>query len=237
MMLSSWNSCSITGHDLNRNYRKPQKDVFPTIWHTRELVRQCKLKHMDVIYYDLHGHSRRNNVFTYGCDQSLRKAPNNTDTVNPVTLLQDRVLPFLLSKLLPDKFSLTACRFNIQRQKESTSRVVFWREFELTHSFTLETTFNGSNLMRREVKQFDVTDFMDVGRSIGPCLLEFHRLYAKPSLMRAMIARIARTFLVHLLQEGQSTDAQSDDIDASNQSVSIRTKKCSKNAKEENPNF
>ncbi|OON15958.1 hypothetical protein X801_08233, partial [Opisthorchis viverrini] len=36
--------CSVTGHDLNRNYRKPQKDVFPTVWHTRELLRQCKLK-------------------------------------------------------------------------------------------------------------------------------------------------------------------------------------------------
>src|SRR6218665_2453691 len=31
--------CSLSGHDLNRNYRKPNKETFPTVWHIKEMIR------------------------------------------------------------------------------------------------------------------------------------------------------------------------------------------------------
>ncbi|VDP86363.1 unnamed protein product [Echinostoma caproni] len=86
--------CSLSGRDLNRNYRHPRKEVFPTVWHVRQLVQSCK----------------------DACQA-------------------------------PDSFSLSSCRFSIHPSKEATGRVVFWREFNLTHSFTLEATFNGSRKM------------------------------------------------------------------------------------------
>ena len=42
-------------------------------------------------------------------------------------------------------FSFTSCKFAVQRCKASTGRVVTWRS-GITHSFTLEASFCGSNL-------------------------------------------------------------------------------------------
>lgn len=47
-----------------------------------------------VLYCDFHGHSRKNNVFMYGCDGS----GDGTGT-----RLRQRVFPLMLSKNAPDK--------------------------------------------------------------------------------------------------------------------------------------
>ncbi len=48
-----------------------------------------------VLYLDLHGHSRRQNVFIYGCDNSSR----------PHRLLEERVYPYMMGMNGPDHFS------------------------------------------------------------------------------------------------------------------------------------
>ncbi|RTG87429.1 uncharacterized protein DC041_0010953 [Schistosoma bovis] len=87
--------CSLTGRDLNRNYRQPKKDVFPTVWTVKQLVKWCKKTYKDVIYCDMHGHSRRNNIFMYGCDPLYRhsKIFNNTKKS-----LHERILPYIISQ-------------------------------------------------------------------------------------------------------------------------------------------
>uniref|UniRef100_A0A4W3GLS8 Peptidase M14 domain-containing protein n=1 Tax=Callorhinchus milii TaxID=7868 RepID=A0A4W3GLS8_CALMI len=40
--------CSLTGRDLNRNYRTVLRDAFPSVWHTRNMVKRCG-----------HGHTQR----------------------------------------------------------------------------------------------------------------------------------------------------------------------------------
>lgn len=47
-----------------------------------------------VLYCDFHGHSRKNNVFMYGCDGGGAGARPR---------LQQRVFPLMLSKNAPDK--------------------------------------------------------------------------------------------------------------------------------------
>ena len=32
--------CSLAGRDLNRNYRTKLKNAFPTVWHTRNMVKR-----------------------------------------------------------------------------------------------------------------------------------------------------------------------------------------------------
>jgi hypothetical protein len=32
--------CSLSGRDLNRNYKTILKDAYPSIWHTREMVKR-----------------------------------------------------------------------------------------------------------------------------------------------------------------------------------------------------
>ncbi|VDQ06147.1 unnamed protein product [Trichobilharzia regenti] len=92
----------------------------------------------------MHGHSRRNNIFMYGCDASSRysKIFNN----NTGKSLHERLLPYIISQEASSYFSFPNCRFTIHPSKEATSRVVFWREFEVINSFTMEATFNASTL-------------------------------------------------------------------------------------------
>jgi hypothetical protein len=40
-------------------------------------------------------------------------------------------------------FSLKGCRFNVDKSKESTARVVIFREYNIMNSFTLECSFFG----------------------------------------------------------------------------------------------
>lgn len=52
--------------------------------------------------------------------------------------LQDKLFPLMLQRNLPDTFSFKASNFKVQKSKESTARIVCWRELGLVNSFTLE---------------------------------------------------------------------------------------------------
>ncbi|XP_058537374.1 cytosolic carboxypeptidase 3 isoform X2 [Ochotona princeps] len=128
--------CSLVGQDLNRNYASLLKESFPSVWYTRNMIRRLMEKREVILYCDIHGHSRQENIFMYGCDGSDR---------SKVLYLQQRIFPLMLSKNCPDKFSFSACKFNIQKSKEGTGRVVMWR-MGIRNSFTMEATFCGSTL-------------------------------------------------------------------------------------------
>ena len=74
--------CSLAGVDLNRTYRRPLRDLYPTVASTKVPLtpRAPRLAHLlqsmmqrfakdrpIALYCDLHGHSRKQNVFMYGC--------------------------------------------------------------------------------------------------------------------------------------------------------------------------
>lgn len=98
---------SLVGVDLNRVYKKPRQDLFPTIYHTKAMLTSLKQERgvsiissntncesaistiQVMLYVDLHGHSRKQNVFTYGC---------HTRHCDHKQLLNERVFPFLLSR-------------------------------------------------------------------------------------------------------------------------------------------
>lgn len=42
-----------------------------------------------------------------------------------------------------ENFSFEDCNFAVQKSRESTARIVMWREFNLINSFTLECSFCG----------------------------------------------------------------------------------------------
>jgi len=65
-------------------------------------------------------------------------------------------------------FAFKDCRFRIEKCKESTARVVVFREFNIMNSFTLEATFYGAE---REggvppKAHLAMSDFRDLGRQL-----------------------------------------------------------------------
>uniref|UniRef100_A0A8C4PWW5 Peptidase M14 domain-containing protein n=1 Tax=Eptatretus burgeri TaxID=7764 RepID=A0A8C4PWW5_EPTBU len=154
--------CSLTGCDLNRKYRSELKDAYPGIWHTRNMIQSlCKSRGV-AMYFDLHGHSRKNNVFLYGCSTGK----------NVGSCLKTRVFPMMLSKKVPDQFCYKSCSFKVQKSKEGTGRVVMWR-MGILNSFTVETTFSGSTLGNRKGSHFNTKDLESMGFHLCDTLLDY----------------------------------------------------------------
>lgn len=63
--------CSLSGKDLNRRWKKPSKLLFPEIYYSKKLILEFSSKYQTSVYLDLHGHSRKKNVFLYGCHDDL----------------------------------------------------------------------------------------------------------------------------------------------------------------------
>ena len=155
--------CSLSGRDLNRNYRSKLKDSYPTVWHTRHMVKRFCQEREVILFCDLHGHSRKHNIFIYGCDTMD----------DPASRLRSRVFPRMLSKNAPDKFSYNSSRFVVQKSKESTGRVVMWREAGIQNSYTLEATFSGSTQGKLKGIQFSTRQLEEMGCHLCDTLLDF----------------------------------------------------------------
>ena len=65
--------CSLAGCDLNRRWKYPSPILHPTIYYTKRLIKTFASERPLALFVDLHGHSRRKNVFMYG----------NTDPLAP----------------------------------------------------------------------------------------------------------------------------------------------------------
>lgn len=140
--------------------------MHPEIYHTkREIERIFKDKPV-LLFCDLHGHSRKKNSFIYGCNRAADGGFNSWTKV--------RLFPRILASL-NHVFDLTSCRFKVEKGKLGTGRVVVWREFEVTNSFTLENSFHGFDY-GDDFKPFEVRDFKALGQDIITSLSEYQRI-------------------------------------------------------------
>ncbi|MEE6499192.1 hypothetical protein FKM82_003352 [Ascaphus truei] len=154
--------CSLSGRDLNRNYRSMLKDSFPCIWHTRAMIKRLLAEREVSLYCDFHGHSRKSNIFMYGCNNKHQ----------PEAKLHERVFPLMLSKNAPDKFFFKGCKFKVQKGKEGTGRIVMWRQ-GVRNSYTMESTFGGSTLGNKKGTHFTTEDFKSMGHHFCDTLLDY----------------------------------------------------------------
>ncbi|XP_033015482.1 cytosolic carboxypeptidase 2 isoform X1 [Lacerta agilis] len=155
--------CSLAGRDLNRNYRTVLKESFPCIWHTRAMIKRVLEEREVLLYCDFHGHSRKNNIFMYGCNNKYAQE----------RLFHERIFPLMLSKNIPDKFSFNSCKFQVQKCKEGTGRVVMWR-MGIVNSYTMESTFSGTTLSNNNNNShFTYEDLKSLGYHVCDTLLDF----------------------------------------------------------------
>ncbi|KAK3581757.1 hypothetical protein CHS0354_036079 [Potamilus streckersoni] len=196
--------CSMAARDLNRNYRHPKKESFPTVWHTKYIIEEVLKKHEVILYCDLHGHSRKHNVFMYGNNTS-------TDSLDPDTapsgmsvaraFLNERLFPWLMAQKAPEKFSFPFCKFHIRRCKEATGRVVMWRQMRIYNSFTLEATFSGTSINRENCRHFNIGDFMEMGKALCQSVLEYQRVQEDKAKHTEIILDLTRYLTLQVLQK------------------------------------
>ncbi|CAH2092133.1 unnamed protein product [Euphydryas editha] len=182
------NRCSLTGKDLNRQYRTVIRETYPPVWHTKVMIRRLQEECGVAMYVDLHAHSRKHNIFIYGCES--RK---NSDK-----RLQEQVFPLMLHKNAADKFSFENCKFRIQRSKEGTARVVIWM-LGVANSYTMEASFGGSEMGSRMSTHFSTQDYESLGRTFCETLLDFYDEDPSKERLRTKI-------VTRLLKEGSNAD-------------------------------
>ncbi|KZC06993.1 Cytosolic carboxypeptidase NnaD [Dufourea novaeangliae] len=201
------NRCSLSGKDLNRQYRTVMRESYPSVWHTKLMIRRLLEECGVAIYCDLHAHSRKHNIFVYGCE-SKRSSPQ--------TRLSEQVFPLMLHKNAADKFSFENCKFHIEKGKEGTGRVVVW-SMGVQNSYTMEASMGGSMIGSRSGTHFSAQDYEQIGKVFCETLLDFFdQDPVKERLRNKIIAR--------LMKEGSSaeeptnidlTDYSSDEGDTS----------------------
>ena len=155
--------CNLAARDLNRQYKNVIKEAFPPVYQTKMMIKKLMEESSIGMYCDFHAHSRKFNIFMYGCENR-----RHSDKY-----LKEQIYPLMLHKNASDKFSFESSKFNIQRSKESTGRVVFWN-MGITNSFTLEASYGGSNMGSRAYTHFTTGDYQALGKYFCETLHDFY---------------------------------------------------------------
>uniref|UniRef100_A0A1B6E479 Peptidase M14 domain-containing protein n=4 Tax=Clastoptera arizonana TaxID=38151 RepID=A0A1B6E479_9HEMI len=173
-VINGCNRCGLTNEDLNRRWSQPSADLHPSIYHTKGLLDYCVrvLKKVPYVFCDFHGHSRRKNVFLYGCSSQESWLEVDRDKVEePLDFL---MLPNIMSSLTTG-FALPLCKFSFERHKETTARVTVWREFGVKRSYTMECSYCGCDVGPNKGFHLNTTHLKGIGNNFGvaiSCLYE-----------------------------------------------------------------
>ncbi|XP_030628006.1 cytosolic carboxypeptidase 1 [Chanos chanos] len=170
--------CSLSGEDLNRQWQNPSPELHPTVYHTKGLLQYLAATHRTpLVFCDYHGHSRKKNVFMYGCSvkETVWQTNVNATSCDLHEDLGYRTLPKILSQMAP-AFSLASCSFVVERSKEATARVVVWREIGVQRSYTMESTLCGCDQGKYKGLQIGTRELEEMGAQFCIALLRLKRL-------------------------------------------------------------
>ncbi|XP_019720820.1 cytosolic carboxypeptidase 4 isoform X1 [Hippocampus comes] len=144
-VINGMNRCDLNREDLNRQWCKPDPVLCPTIYHTKGFLYYLNsIGRTPLVFCDYHGHSRKKNVFLYGCSvkETLWQSGSTFDTAG---LKEDpgyRTLAKALDRIAP-AFSFNSCSYTVEKSRSATARIVVWKELGVLRSYTMESTYNG----------------------------------------------------------------------------------------------
>ena len=73
-------------------------------------------------------------------------------------------------------FNLKDCTFKVEKKKLGTARVVIWKDFKVTNSFTLENSFYGYNYGEEKINEFGLQEYRDLGIEVAKGIWEYKLL-------------------------------------------------------------
>lgn len=172
---------NLTGADLNRRWKTPSKTMHPTIYAMKRMILNLASKTDIELICDFHGHSRKQNVFIYGCNKP--KEPQAC-----------KLFPYILSKVNPN-FSFRDSRFGMQKSKEATLRISLFKELRIPKVYTIEASFAGPDSGPNAHTHFTTKQLEDVGRDFLLAILVLSPVKVKkePKLSGSTKGRRGRT--------------------------------------------
>ena len=153
--------CSLSGHDLNRQYLNPSAKLFPEPFAIKQMMRKTLECRKIELYCDFHGHSRQKDIFMYGC--GTWAGQQNLHQQNNDKKYREQVFPMMYDRLCAN-FNFNGSSFTVHKAKESTGRVVMWREFSLANSYTCEASFCGASQGVYKGIHFNIQMLLDMGK-------------------------------------------------------------------------
>ncbi|XP_062404302.1 cytosolic carboxypeptidase 4 [Sardina pilchardus] len=176
-VINGTHRCSLIGEDLNRQWKKPDPVLSPTIYHTKGFLYYLNsIGRTPLVFCDYHGHSRKKNVFLYGCSMKETLWQSGS-SVNTATLKEDpgyRTIPKTLDRIAP-AFSFNSCNYLVEKSRASTARVVVWREIGVLRSYTMESTYNGCDQGIYQGLQLGTRELEDMGGKFCQSLLTLRK--------------------------------------------------------------
>ncbi|KAK2841772.1 hypothetical protein Q5P01_011972 [Channa striata] len=172
-VINGTNRCDLNSEDLNRQWCNPDPVLSPTIYHTKGFLHYLNsIGKTPLVYCDYHGHSRKKNVFLYGCSvkETLWQSGSAVDTVQ---LKEDpgyRTIPKTLDRIAP-AFSFNSCNYLVEKSRSATARVVVWREMGVLRSYTMESTYNGCDQGIYKGLQMGTRELQEMGAKFCHSLL------------------------------------------------------------------
>uniref|UniRef100_A0A1I8FCZ4 Peptidase_M14 domain-containing protein n=1 Tax=Macrostomum lignano TaxID=282301 RepID=A0A1I8FCZ4_9PLAT len=147
--------CSLSAEDLNRAWLRPTVARQPEIYHTKGLLGLlCLTGHRPALYIDCHGHSRRNNVFMFGCSPTQSWCCRASIGTIPAGCWAQaartrRRRGSGISSSAPSAgqsapaFSWSNCCFTVEKgQRSNSPRSGVWRQMRIQCAYTLEASYS-----------------------------------------------------------------------------------------------
>ncbi|XP_072258804.1 cytosolic carboxypeptidase 4 isoform X2 [Pyxicephalus adspersus] len=220
--------CSLNGEDLNRHWRYPKYNLQPTIYHVKGLLYYLNsIRKTPLVFCDYHGHSQKKNVFFYGCSikETLWQAGCVVDSS---VLLEDvgyRTLPKILDKIA-SSFSMANCSFLVEKARDSTARVVVWREIGVLRSYTMESTYCGFNQGPYKGLQVGTKELEEMGAKfcLGLLILQSKALYNSSAMLPQLEALLEAE---NDSSDNPRTSVETDDEPPCEEEIDYNTDSCS----------
>ncbi|XP_064312273.1 cytosolic carboxypeptidase 4 [Phalacrocorax carbo] len=226
--------CSLSGDDLNRQWLAPNSQLHPTIYHAKGLLYYLRsIGRAPLVFCDYHGHSQKKNVFVYGCSikETLWQAGCTVDTAVITEDVGYRTLPKILDKVAP-AFVMNSCSFLVEKSRESTARVVVWKEMGVLRSYTMESTYCGCSHGVYKGLQLGTQELEEMGSKfcLGLLILHLKSLPCSKKMMAqaAQLLDLEEEITDHRAQRSASNSSlETDDEPPCVEEIDYNTDSCS----------
>lgn len=136
----------MSGNDLNRRFKNQDQRLHPEVIAIKSIVKEItygkkrdesihgfNLQDEEILaYFDMHGHSRKKNVFVFG----------NQFSLSSDKYYRTRLIPKLISEET-QKFRYHSSQFRFEQDKRNTARILLAQEYNIMNCYTFEASFHG----------------------------------------------------------------------------------------------
>lgn len=154
--------CTLAGCDMNRNFGGDSPIAARLNPETLLFKKMAKQQSRTAFFFDVHSHSSKKSIFIYGPYFPLHSEH----------YLKIRVMPRLLSEK-SQMFRYYSCRFRNEAHKINCSRLTIFRDCNLPHCYTIETSIMGFLSKDRQNVSFGIPSLQYFGEKLGETLLDW----------------------------------------------------------------